>query len=85
MENGYVAREYQKLSANDRRTFDRWLKANAFIGLIFAAGIIAMALAGSRSSGPNAAILAGVGKAHGMVSDRRASRSGLHKVRSTPE
>ena len=83
MENGYVAREYQKMSADDRRTFDRWLKANAIIGLVFAAGIIAMAMAGSRSSEPNAATIE-AGKAPGMVSDRRVSRSGLRNVRSTP-
>jgi hypothetical protein len=40
---------YKRLSAEDRRTFDRWLQANAIFGSIFAAVLIAMAFAGSRS------------------------------------
>jgi hypothetical protein len=39
----------KRLSAEDRRTFDRWLQANAIFGSIFAAVLIAMAFAGSRS------------------------------------
>jgi hypothetical protein len=38
------------MSAEDRHTFDRWLKANAVVGSIFAAGLFAMALAGARAS-----------------------------------
>src|SRR5262245_39536563 len=33
-----IARRYNTLSAEDRRTFDRWLKANAAVGLIIAGG-----------------------------------------------
>jgi hypothetical protein len=40
---------YKRLSAEDRRTFDRWLQTNAIFGSIFAAVLIAMAFAGSRS------------------------------------
>jgi hypothetical protein len=51
-------REYQKLSPEDQRTFDRWLKANAILGAIFAVGMLAMALAGINSAGPDAEIAA---------------------------
>ena len=57
MENGYIAREYRKLSPEDRRTFDRWINANAVIGFIFAAGIIAMAFAAAWLSEPGGASL----------------------------
>src|SRR5262249_50900266 len=50
---------YKRLSAEDRRTFDRWLQANAIFGSILAALIIAMAFAGSRSMGPRDAAVAG--------------------------
>jgi hypothetical protein len=44
--------DYKTLSPDDRRTFDGWLKSNALIGSILAAGLVAMAVAGS-SSGPS--------------------------------
>jgi hypothetical protein len=53
-----VIREYQKLSPEDRRTFDRWLKANAIFGAVLAVGMLAMALANINSVGPDAEIAA---------------------------
>jgi hypothetical protein len=47
MGKGYILRARKTMSEEDQRAFDRWLKANAVVGLIFAAGIIAMAWAGS--------------------------------------
>jgi hypothetical protein len=41
--------DHNRLSTEDRRTFDRWLLANAVFGSIFAAVLVAMAFAGSRS------------------------------------
>ena len=52
MGKGRTALYYRRLSAEDQRTFDRWLKANAIVGAIFATGLIAMALTGSKSVGP---------------------------------
>src|SRR5262245_11970843 len=49
---------YKRLSAEDRRTFDRWLLANAIFGSIFAVALIAMAFAGSRSIAPRDAAVA---------------------------
>jgi hypothetical protein len=58
MENGYISRSYMKMSPQDRRTFDRWLKANAILGFIFAVGIVAMSVAGFNSGGPRDAAVA---------------------------
>ena len=44
-------RRFTPLSPEDQREFDRWLKANAILGLIIALGLLAMALAGSNSMG----------------------------------
>jgi hypothetical protein len=46
-----VDRRFTPLSPEDQREFDRWLKANAIVGLIIAVGLVAMALAGSNSMG----------------------------------
>jgi hypothetical protein len=58
VENGYTSRNYMKMSSEDRRTFDRWLTANAILSLIFTVGIIAMAVAGLNSGGPRDAAVA---------------------------
>ena len=52
------ADNYKRLSAEDRRTFDQWLQANAILGSIFAVLMIAMAFAGSRSIAPRDAAVA---------------------------
>ena len=49
-----AALNYKSMSPDDRRSFDRWLKANAIFGLIFAAGVVAMAFAGSMSGSRDA-------------------------------
>jgi hypothetical protein len=46
-----VDRRFTPLSPEDQREFNRWLKANAILGLIIALGLVAMALAGSSSVG----------------------------------
>jgi hypothetical protein len=53
-----VMREYQRLSPEDKRAFDRWLKTNAILGSILAVGMLAMASAGSGSRGPTDAAIA---------------------------
>lgn len=80
MENGYIAREYQKMSPQDRRTFDRWLTANAVIGCILAAGIIAMAFAGAWLSEPGDVAIAERAKPPVMASERPVPRSGIRNV-----
>ncbi len=78
MENGYISRNYMKMSPEDRRTFDRWLRANAIIGLIFAVGIIAMAVAGSNSGGSRDAAVAGNTKTSNVVaSEKRRLRAAV--------
>ena len=41
----------EKWSPQDWREFDRWIKANAIIGSLLAAGLLAMAVAGAPSAG----------------------------------
>jgi hypothetical protein len=60
-----------KIVPGDQCTFDRWLTANAIFSLIFAIGIIAMALAGSKSVGPGDAAVATVAASEA----RRKSRA----------
>jgi hypothetical protein len=48
MHKGYMA----NMSPDDRHTFDRWLKANAVVGAVFVAGLLAMSLVGSQSGTP---------------------------------
>jgi hypothetical protein len=55
MSKGEIARHYKRLSPADQRTFDRWLKANAIVGLIFTIAIVAMAISGSTARDPEVA------------------------------
>ena len=48
----------RKWSADDSREFDRWIRANAIIGSLLAAGLLAMAVAGAPSAGPGEATTA---------------------------
>jgi hypothetical protein len=79
MSKGYRIRHYRAMSAEDRHTVDRWLKANAVVGSIFAAGLLAMALAGSTrprdesvANHVNASKVAESGKNHRGASGSRA-------------
>ena len=56
MGKGSIAHYSKRMSPEDQRTFDRWLKGNAIVGLILAVGIIAMAIAGSNSAPSPAAV-----------------------------
>jgi hypothetical protein len=51
-----------KFSPEDGREFDRWIKANAIIGSLLAAGLFAMAVAGAPSAGPGDAASAATSK-----------------------
>jgi len=78
MGKGGIAFYYRGLSREDRCTFDRWLKANAIVGAIFATGFIVMALAGSRSAGPRDAKVASRTKASDVaVSEQRWRQPGI--------
>ena len=72
MGKGGIASYYSGLSREDRRTFDRWLKANAIVGAIFATGLIVMALTGSRSVAPR--------DAEAASSDRNCCMSPLREA-----
>ena len=60
---GRILQQYRTQFPDDRATFSRWLKANAVIGSILAAGMIAMAVAGSKSRPPHEVDVAGIEKA----------------------
>jgi len=49
----------EKWSPQDWREFDRWIRANAIIGSLLAAGLLAMAVAGAPSAGPGDTAAAG--------------------------
>jgi len=77
MGKGHIAFHYKRMSPEDQRTFDRWLKANAILGSILAAGIFVMALAGSRSVGPRDAAVASTTKASDVArSEQRGRQTG---------
>jgi hypothetical protein len=77
MEGCNLPSYYWRLSAEDRRTFDRWLQANAIFGSIFGAVLFAMAFAGSRSIAPrDAAVASGTPTAYeGSASEQRRTRT----------
>ena len=53
-----VSYEYEKMSPEDRRKFDKWIGANAILGAVCAVGILAMAFASLTSPGRSDAVLA---------------------------
>jgi hypothetical protein len=51
MAEGRISESYQKMSVEDQTEFNRWLKANAVVGSIFAAAVLMMAFVGAQTSG----------------------------------
>jgi hypothetical protein len=84
MTKGEIVSAYRHMSNEDRDCFDRWLKANAVVGSIFAAALMAMAVAGS-DPGPRHA-MAQVGEASAATSqdDGLVSPSAL-TIRLSPD
>ena len=76
-----AALNYKSMSPEDQRSFDRWLKANGVFGLIFAAGVVAMAFAGSRTVGSRDATMADNRDASDVAA--AAARSGQTGMPST--
>ena len=54
--------EYQRMSPEDQRKFDGWLKANAVLGFILFLGMLAMALATMTTAPTASSVAAGVSK-----------------------
>ncbi len=52
-------REFQNMSPEDQLTFNRWIRANAVVGSIFAVGMLAMALIGSNPVGHAGTVMTG--------------------------
>ena len=68
MWNG-LPHQYEKMSLEDQRTFDRWIKANATFGAVLALGILAMAVAGLNAPRPDAAMSASAKASHVLAAD----------------
>jgi hypothetical protein len=64
----------KKWSPQDWREFDRWIKANAIIGSLLAAGLFAMAVAGAPSAGSGDAAAA-AGNSSGTEITTASSRA----------
>jgi hypothetical protein len=62
----------EKWSPQDWREFDRWIRANAIIGSLLAAGLLAMAVAGVPSAGSGDT--AAAGNSNGAEMTTAASR-----------
>jgi hypothetical protein len=60
MTKGQIIRQAKNPSPEDQLTFDRWLAGNAVVGSLIAAGLVAMAVAGSMSTSPPEVQVAGV-------------------------
>jgi hypothetical protein len=72
-----IPRSYKEL-LEDQRAFDGWLRANAIISLIFAAGLVAMAVAGFNATGSRDAAVANNAKASDLTaSEQRRGRTGI--------
>jgi hypothetical protein len=56
---GQILVQYRTMSPEDQATFRRWLRLNAVVGSILAAGLVGMALVGSNAERPGTEIAAG--------------------------
>jgi hypothetical protein len=72
MSKGQILAKYKHLSPEEQRSFDRWLRANAVVGSMFALALMAFALVGLRTeerttaSAPKPAQTISVQELHGM-------------------
>ena len=57
-----TSREYQRMSPEDQRRFDGWMKANAVLGFVLFLGMVAMALATTTNSPTSSTVAVGVSK-----------------------
>jgi len=69
-----LLQEYQSLSAEDQRTFHKWLRANAIFGAILFIGMLAMAWMGN-SVGRTDAAIAARSKSSNIAVDQTVERS----------
>ena len=68
MWNG-LPQQYERMSQEDQRTFDSWMRANAIFGAVLALGILAMAVAGFNAPEPDAAMSASAKASHVLAAD----------------
>ena len=70
--------QLKDMSREDRATFYRWLKANAVIGLMFAAALMVMAVIGSDLARPDEAAVAINTNGSGAPAARGSATAGAH-------
>ena len=52
MTKGEILAKYKHLSPEEQHSFNRWLRANAIVGVLLAVAVVTVALNGSQTSGP---------------------------------
>ena len=58
-----TSRDYERMSPEDQRRFDGWLKANTALGFVLFLGMVAMAWATTTTATPtSSSVAAGVSK-----------------------
>jgi hypothetical protein len=71
MAKGRIFEQYRSMSPEDQRTFNRWVMANAVVGLVVSTALVAMAVVGANSERPREAILAAGKNAPELVATDR--------------
>jgi hypothetical protein len=73
---GQILVQFRTMSPEDQATFRHWLRLNAVVGSILAAGLVAMALVGSNAdrSGTEIAASGASGKVAAYALPTRASQ-----------
>lgn len=70
---GDIPQELKRMSPEDRRVFDGWLKANVTLGALLTTGLIVMAVIGSKSVGPRDTLEAQI-----AIDDKKAGLAPRH-------
>ena len=60
--HGQILAQYKTMSSEDQATFHRWVRLNAVLGSIMAAGLLAMALVGNIDQSANTVTAGTAGK-----------------------
>jgi hypothetical protein len=75
--------QLKHMSLEDKRTFDRWLKANTVVGFVFAAALVTMAHIGSDLARSDAATVANNTKESGVPVASESAVTGEHADEAT--
>jgi hypothetical protein len=59
---GQVLVQYQTMSPQDQATFRRWLRLNAVVGFLIAAGLVTMVVVGNTDQSATSTVTVAAGK-----------------------